>query len=67
MQVDERIREVLGATKGAIKAALDLRRQESNRTQLELEGLRRAADGLEELRIEFARYLDELQITVPAN
>ena len=32
MQVDERIGEVLAATKGAIKAALNLRRQESNRS-----------------------------------
>jgi Dynamin family len=67
LQVDERIGEVLEATKGAIKAALDLRRQESNRSQLELERLRRAADGLEDLRIEFGRYLDGLHITVPAN
>ena len=57
MQVDERIGEVLAATKGAIKAALNLRRQESNRSQTELQRLRCAAEHLEELRIEFGRYL----------
>jgi hypothetical protein len=57
MQVDERFGEVLAATKGAIEAALDLRRQQANRSQTELERLQRAAERLEELRIEFGRYL----------
>jgi hypothetical protein len=65
IQVDERIGEVLEATKGAIKAGLDLRRRESNRSQAELERLHCAAERLEELRIEFGRYLDELHTTGP--
>jgi hypothetical protein len=67
MQADERIGEVLEATKGAIKAALDLRRQESNRSQVELERLRCARGRLQELRIEFERYVDELHKTVPVS
>jgi GTPase Era involved in 16S rRNA processing len=65
MQVDERIGEVLEATKGAIKAALDLRRQESNRSQAELERLQSAGKRLQALRIEFGCYVDELHKTVP--
>jgi hypothetical protein len=34
-----------------------LRRQQANRSQTELERLQRAAERLEELRIEFGRYL----------
>jgi Dynamin family len=67
MQVDERIDEVLEATNGAIKAALDLRRQKSNHSQVELERLYRTAARLRELRIEFGRYLDELHTRVPTN
>jgi Dynamin family len=67
MQADERIDEVLEATKGAIKMTLDLRRQESNRSQVELERLTCAGERLQELRIEFQRYVDELHKTAPLN
>jgi hypothetical protein len=67
IQVDERIGEALEATKGAIKAALDLQRQESDRSQAELERLHCAGGSLQALRIEFERYVDELHKTLPVN
>jgi hypothetical protein len=67
VQVDERVGEALEATKGALKAALDLRRHQSNRSHAERQRLHDAAKHLEELQIEFGHYLNECPPTRPVN
>jgi hypothetical protein len=67
VQVDERVGEALEATKGALKAALDLRRHQSNRSHAERQRLRDAAKHLEELQIEFGHHLNERPPTGPVN
>jgi Dynamin family len=67
VQVDERIGEALEATKGALKAALDLRRHQSNRSHAERQRLHNAAKHLEDLQIEFGHHLNERRPTGPVN
>jgi hypothetical protein len=67
VQVDERVGEALEATKGALKAVLDLRRHQSNRSQAERQRLHDAAKHLEELQIEFGHHLDERRPTEAVN